>query len=203
MPDLVVLVPDKNTEYAVHGALNRPESLGIRAVDFRIVVDPGRDGGVRKRGTQILRLERHQFTHAVLMFDYEGSGAAMSAANLETELDATLAAHWGEAAKAIVIEPEMDIWMWGAETHIRDVVGWPAPPGIREWLVARGFVFGVHGKPERPKEAMDALFREVRVPRSSSHYGALAGRLSLARCQDAAFMRLRAALIRWFATMDN
>ena len=196
MRDLVILVPDKNTEYAVRGALGREQSLGIRRIDFSVIVDPGRDGGARRRGVQILRVERHQFTHAVLMFDYEGSGAATPAANLETELDAALAADWAARAKAIVIEPEIDIWMWGAETHIREVVGWRSPPGIREWLITRRFVFDAEGKPERPKEAMEEVFRQVQVPRSSAHYQALAGKLSLTRCRDAAFLRLRAALTR-------
>src|SRR5437762_1447368 len=98
MRDLVVLVPDKNTEYAVRGALGREQSLGIRPVDFSVIVDPGRDGGVRRRGTQILRVERQQFTHAVLIFDYEGSGAAIPAADLENELDAALVADWAASA---------------------------------------------------------------------------------------------------------
>ena len=198
MRDLVVLVPDKAAEYVVRGALGRKESLGIREIDFKVIVDPGRDGGVRRRGVQLLRVERHQFTHAVLMFDYEGSGAANPAADLENQLDAALSEEWGSGAKAIVIEPEVDIWMWGAETHIRDVVDWHSQAGIRDWLTARDFQFSVHGKPERPKEALEAVFRHAQLPRSSAHYEALARRLSLARCQDPAFLRLRTALATWF-----
>jgi len=133
------------------------------------------------------------------MFDYEGSGAATPAGDLETELDAALTADWAGHAKAIVIEPELDVWMWGAETHIREVIGWRGPSGIREWLVARQFVFDAHNKPERPKEAMEEVFRHSQVPRSSAHYQALAGRLSLTRCQDPAFLRLRGAMTAWFA----
>lgn len=200
MHDLVVLVPDKAAEYVVRGGFEREESLGIRALDFKVIVDPGRDGGVRRRGVQILRVERYQFTHAVLMFDYEGCGATDAPEDLEAHLDAALSETWGTHAKAIVIEPEVDVWMWGAETHIREVVGWDSPQGIRDWLKAHAFKFDAQGKPERPKEALEAVFRQAQLPRSSAHYEALARRLSLARCQDAAFLRLRGALTAWFAS---
>lgn len=198
MRDLVVLVPDKNTEYVIRGGLGRAESLGIRPVDFQIIVDPGRDGGVRRRGSQILAIQRREFAHAVLMFDYDGSGADDPPAELEKLLDRGLSDSWGTHAKAIVIEPEIDIWMWGAETHIKEVVDWPSPQGIRDWLQSQAFHFNEQGKPERPKEALQAVFRQAQIPRSSAHYQALARRLSVARCQDAAFLRLRDALVGWF-----
>lgn len=198
MRDLVILVPDKNTEYVVRGGLEREESLGIRALDFEIIVDPGRDGGVRRRGVQILGVQKRQFSHALLMFDFDGCGADDPPAELERRLDAALSGLWGTHAKAIVIEPEVDVWMWGAETHVKEVVDWLSPQGIRDWLQSRGFRFSDQGKPERPKEALEAVFRQAQMPRSSAHYQALARRLSLVRCHDAAFLRLRAALAGWF-----
>lgn len=198
MRDLAVLVPDKNTEYVVRGGLEREKSLGIRALDFEIIVDPGRDGGVRRRGVQILNGQNRHFGHALLMFDYEGSGAEDPPAELENRLDAALADGWGPNAKAIVIEPEVDIWMWGAETHIREVAEWRLPQGIREWLESRDYHFNDQGKPKHPKDALEAVFRQAQRARSSAQYRALARRLSLTRCRDAAFLRLRGALTAWF-----
>lgn len=198
MRDLVVLVPDKNTEFAVRGAIRREKALGIRSLDCKVIVEPGRDGGVRRRGVQILSVERRQFGHGLLIFDYEGSGANGPAAATEAELDEALRSGWGDRGKAIVIEPEVDIWMWGAETHLKDVVGWSGAQGIRDWLSSKGFVFSPQGKPLRPKEALEEVFREARIPRSSAQYESLAGRLSMARCQDAAFHRLHHTLVQWF-----
>ena len=199
MRDLLVLVPDKNTEYVVKGALRRTEALGIRPIDFQIVVDPGRDGGVRRRGVQILRVERLRFGHALLIFDHEGSGAEGTPAHaLEDQMDLLLSASWNDQAKSIVIEPEVDVWLWGAESHIRHVVAWPSPPGVREWLQGRGFLFTATGKPVRPKEATEAVFRQRQVPRSSAAYESIARRVSLKRCEDAAFLRLKDTLQRWF-----
>ena len=70
----------------VPAQVKREHALGIRPIDFEVIVDPGRDGGVRRRGAQILQVERHQFAHAVLMFDYEGSGAAIGPTDLEASL---------------------------------------------------------------------------------------------------------------------
>jgi hypothetical protein len=196
--DLILLVPDKNTEYACRGALGRRHSLGIRDVDFDIDVESGRDGGVRKRGVQVLKTQQQRFRHALLILDYEGCGAAVSAEELEAALDASLAEAWGTRAKAIVIKPEVDVWMWGAETHLKEVLAWKSNLGVRDWLRDRGFTFGPEGKANRPKEALEAAFRHVHLPRSSAQYETLAKRLSLAKCKDPAFMRLRASLAGWF-----
>ena len=54
MKDLFILVADKNAEYALKGALARPEALGIRPIEFEIRTHPGRDGGTRKTGPELL-----------------------------------------------------------------------------------------------------------------------------------------------------
>lgn len=105
---------------------------------------------------------------------------------------------WGDRAKAIVIEPEVDVWMWGAETHLRSTMSWEFAEGIRTWLQAQTFTFGENGKPARPKEALEAAFRRAKVPRSSARYAHVAQRISLANCTDPAFLRLRTALTSWF-----
>src|SRR5690349_7634811 len=124
MRDLALLVPDKNTEYTIRAALNRREALGIRQIDFQILVEQGRDGGVRVRGAQVLKVLRTQFSYAAMLMDYEGSGADVGPAELEARLDAALSEAWGDRAKAIVIQPEVDVWMWGAETHLRSAMNW-------------------------------------------------------------------------------
>lgn len=198
--DLVCVVPDKNTEFTVRGGLRRPAAMGIRPIDFEIIVDPGRDGGVRRRGVQLLQFQRRRFAHALLMFDSEGSGSVEPAETLEQALDAALADAWGDRAKAIVVEPELDVWMWGAETHIRTAARWQTPPGILDWLADEQYVFdAATGKPTRPKEALEAVFRHTGTPRSSAHYAQIASTISFPKCRDAAFRRLRDALLRWFA----
>lgn len=201
MKDLVILVADKNMQFAVRGALARPEALGIHAVTHDFRPHPGRDGGARTSGVDILALERRRFEHALLVFDLEGCGAepGQSAEDLEHLLDRRLAALWGAQAKCIVIDPEVDIWLWGADSVLRDVLGWPQAGHVRDWLRQRGFGFDSHGKPDRPKDAMQELVRFCRLPRSSALYEKITARISLHRCRDPAFGRLRTALQSWFA----
>ncbi len=199
MKDLILLVADKNMQFALHGALERPASLGIRPITFEFRSHSGRDGGVRTTGPELLALERRRFSHALLVMDMEGSGAGgQDAARLESQLDQRLQDAWGDKGKAIVIEPELDIWMWGSDNAIQDVLCWPLEVAIRDWLLNHGFELGADRKPCRPKEALEALIPIHRMPRSSALYRKITGRISLERCTDKAFVRLRSRLASWF-----
>lgn len=199
MKDLVLLVADKNMQFALKGILGRPEALGIRMIDFEFRTHMGRDGGARTSGPETLALERGRFSHALLMFDLEGSGADTDdAITLETELDGRIGHHWGEHGKTIVIAPELDVWVWGADNALREVLDWPLDGWIRDWLKAKDFAFDPSGKPLRPKEALEALVPVHKQPRSSALYQQIAAKISLERCQDAAFVRLRNQLQAWF-----
>lgn len=199
MKDLVLLVADKNMHYAIKGALERPAALGIRPVDFEFRVHSGRDGGVRRTGPQILALEKRRFGHALLVMDYEGSGTEFSdAVGLEKDLDQCLEKDWGDNAKAIVIEPELDTWMWGSDNAIEEVIGWSSDSGLRPWLKAQHFEIGANNKPTRPKEALEAILQRMGQPRSSALYQSIASKISLRKCTDTAFQRLRHQLVSWF-----
>ena len=199
MKDLVVMVADKNAQFALRGALNRPEALGTRRIQFEFRVHPGRDGGARKTGPEMLALERGRFGHGLLVLDFEGCGSSCAnALELDAELDARLRPHWSEQAKAIVIEPEVDVWMWGSDNVLRDSFRWEGSRPIRDWLRDQGYQFNDQEKPERPKEALEAVLRHCKLPRSSALYQEIADKVSLPRCVDPAFRRLRSQLIRWF-----
>jgi hypothetical protein len=201
MKDLFILVADKNAEYALKGALARHQALGIRPIQFEIRTHVGRDGGARKSGAEVLALQRNQYRHGLLVLDFEGCGTDLqNAALLEAELDSKLTAKWANAAaKAIVIEPELDIWVWGSDNAIEAAIDWPAGKKIRDWLREQGFAFDANEKPIRPKEALEAALSIPKQPRSSALYQHIASSISLARCSDEAFIRLRTKLREWFS----
>lgn len=199
MKDLIILVADKNMQYAMLGGLGRPESLGIRPVSFDFRQHPGRDGGTRSNGAQVLALEKIRFSHAMMILDHEGSGAGgLGALEIEACLDEQLDLIWGGRAKAIVIAPELDIWMWGSDNKLGEILKWPRQESIREWLRDAGFDVTENGKPKRPKEALEAVFKICKRPRSSAAYQQIAASISLSRCGDLSFLRLRDQLQRWF-----
>lgn len=203
MKDLILLVADKSMEKAIQGGLSRPISLGISPIAFDFLQHPGRDGGTRTSGSQILSLEKNRYRHALLVLDHEGSGSDQSAVELEEKLDNELQNVWGHDAKAIVIAPELDVWMWGSDNSLADILRWPEPKPIREWLAAKGFALDTEGKPLRPKEALEAIFPICKLPRSSAIYEKIAANISLSRCRDSSFLRLKATLQSWFPLVNE
>ena len=199
MKDLVLLVADKNAQFALKGALGRPKALGIRPIEFEFRVHPGRDGGARKTGPELLALDQRRFKHALLLLDFEGCGTELpNATVLEAQLDGQLCKHWKEAAKSIVIEPELDVWIWGTDNAVKRVIEWPPGSSVRQWLRDEGFAFEGNEKPKRPKEALEAALRIPRMPRSSALYQTIAEKIRMRRCGDEAFIRMRKQLIEWF-----
>jgi hypothetical protein len=198
MKDLVLLVADKNMQFALAGALVRHQAMAIRPITFDFRSHAGRDGGACSTGVDILATQRRQFSRALLVFDREGCGRDDDAPIIERDLDTRLARVWGNDAKAIVIEPEVDAWVWGADNAMRDVLGWPHSQPIRQWLAKEGFDIADNGKPVRPKEAFEALRRVHQQGRSSALYRNITEKISLQNCVDPAFIRLRDTLRTWF-----
>lgn len=82
-------------------------------------------------------------------------------------------------------------------------MGWKGnKPPLRKWLEAQKYIAAGEIKPARPKEAMEAALRHVRMPRSSSIYGDLARHVGFGRCADGAFQKLKATLRAWFPAAD-
>ena len=202
--DLIVIVADKSMQAALQGILQRPQALGIRSLSFRVVSLANHDCGVRTDGVATAMSFRAEYSSALLLLDYEGCGAdgdsqnAQSQEAMQQRLRCDLRSAWGDESDAVVIDPELDAWAWGSDESLRQVLGWHDASTLREWVVQQRFVLHANGKPVRPKEALEAVCRRIRIPRSAALYGELAGRLSLQRCEDAAFLRLRSILRNWF-----
>jgi hypothetical protein len=199
MKDLAVLVADKNMEYALRGILARPEALGIHRLSYETETHPGRDGGVRTSGPETLVLLKRQFHNGLLMMDWEGSGAdAENSIELENELDGRLADLWGIGAKAIVIDPELDAWVWGSDNAMGEVLGWKKAQRLRARLADLGYELNENQKPLRPKDALEKVMVYLSEPRSSILYQRMTSKISLERCVDPAFNRLKSTLQAWF-----
>lgn len=118
---------------------------------------------------------------------------------LEEEMEETLKGHWGEQGAVVVIAPELDIWVWSDSPHVDQILGWAdRTPDLRSWLKEEGYMVSNQEKPKNPKEALEKALRMARKPRSSAIYQSLAERVSLARCSDRAFIKLKTTLQKWF-----
>lgn len=166
---------------------------------YETKLHPGRDGGVRSSGPEMLALLKNQFRHGLLMLDWEGSGSdAGSSLELEKQLTARLSPLWGNQTGAIVIDPELESRIWGSDNAMMQVLEWTEDGPVRAWLIGRGYHFDTNQKPSRPKEALEELMRYLSKPRSSVYYEKMTSKISLARCVDPAFNRLKAILQSWF-----
>jgi hypothetical protein len=200
--DLVVLIADKNMEGAFLGLLSRPQSLGLRDLSYDLYVHPERDPGCFLRGHDFLRPFAYRYSYALVIFDREGCGKdTVGRIDLERQVEQRLfSSGWNDRAAAIVIDPELEIWVWSDSPHVESALGWPAGgSSIRDWLKQRGWLPEGEIKPTQPKLAVDEALHLHGKPRSSSIYHQLAKKVGFDRCADPAFLKLRQILSRWFS----
>ena len=202
MKDLVVLSADKNMEHTIKGLLSRPESLDIRPIIADVLIHPRRDPGCVNEGVAFLSGLSEHYRHGLLMFDYKGSGAEnkYSFSDLQESLNSELSqTPWQHRAKTIVLNPELEVWVWSKSPHVDDVAGWKnRNPSLRRWLIERELLQKGEVKPARPKQAFEAALREVKKKRSSSLYQQIAEKVSFDGCDDTAFLEFKRILQEWF-----
>lgn len=196
--DLVVLVPDRNIEATIAAILSRPQALGIRAVTYDIYRH-GRDPGCLREAHSFLRMFSWSHRYALVVFDYEGCGSDRPPAELIGQVEGNLAVSgWGEQCCAVIIEPEVEAWGWCSRAHLAAALAWTSMEEFEQWLVAQRFVAQAGATPSRPKEALESALARIRSPRSSSLYAQLASKISLDRCTEPSFVRMRETLRVWF-----
>jgi len=197
--DLIVLVADTDTYWAIRTLLEkRAHSLGIRPnIRFEIVRHPQRDPGVFLHAQDFLRQYRGRAEHALVIFDREGSGQEQrSAEELELDVEDRLSANgWpAENVAAIVLDPELEVWVWSKSPHVARIIG-------LDWSTLREILDQIptdyRGKPERPKEALKKALRKSGRPFSASIFQELAEVVSL-NASERAFDKFKNRLRAWF-----
>lgn len=199
--DLVILTADKDMEHALKGLFTRPEALDIRLIETDILVHPQHDPACARRGVALLSNLSERYRYGLLMFDHEGSGKEQDAIEeIEQSINEDFVrSAWGDRARAIVLSPELEAWIWSDSPHIDEVTGWKGRhPPLRHWLTDQGWLGENAVKPGRPKEAFQAALREARKPRSASLYRQIAERVSLRHCTDRSLLEFKGILRKWF-----
>ncbi len=199
--DLIILAADKNMEQTVRSLLGRTESLRIQALQFDIFIHPAKDPGCRDDAHTFLRAFSSRYKRALVMLDRDGCGKeALPRTELELEIEQRLACNgWNDRAAAIVIEPELEIWVWSDSPVVDTAVGWPVGDvRLRDALVDAGFLLDGATKPADPKGAMEYALGKSKIPRSSSIYSQIARSVSVKRCEDPSFIKFKTVLQSWF-----
>jgi len=200
MKDLIILAADKCIESSLQGMLPRYQALGIQSIGYEIFIHPHKDPGCFSGSDKFLQSFVKQYRYAIVVFDREGCGKIDSRADLEYQVEMKLAqVGWQDRSAAIVLDPELEAWVWTRSPHVDDALGWrEQTPNLRSWLVEEHYLNPGEHKPQRPKEAMEAALRKVKKPRSASIYMQLAKVVSLQGHEEPAFMKLQNTLREWF-----
>lgn len=196
--DLVVLVADKNMEAAVRTLIERPyQPLGICPVQADIFVHPRHDPGALHEAHIFLKQFCDDYRYALVMFDHEGCGQEnRSADEIALEVKQRLEhSGWQGRCEVIVLEPELEAWVWSQSPHVPRVLGLTAEQ--MQQILGR-YLKNNLGKPQRPKEAMEECLRQAKIPRSSSIYAELATTVSLKNCVEPSFGKFRRTLQKGF-----
>ena len=207
MKDLVVLVADSQQKAVIEILLTeRYKSFKIRQMQkdthFVVYAHPNKDPGVYRDAANFLNVFVKQYQYALVLLgaEWEGSpGGSHIKHEIQTSLDLT---DWQNRSATIVIEPELEIWVWSSSTEVCNILGktWEQIREIAEQgqLWQQGVV-----KPHRPKELMDRVLRQARKHRSAALFMRLAREVSLKKCQDAAFCELKQKLQEWFPSENR
>ena len=201
----MVLVPDLDIAGTVEGLLHRPESIGTRPVSFSITRHLRRDSGCRARAAERLREYIRDHRYAIVLFDKHGCGDPReSRESIGAEVEQRLSRNgWPDRCRAIVIEPELEAWIWTESRQVPSALGWSGDyRSLRDWLTGRGLWSPDAPKPAEPKRAVKAVLRKTSRPLSASLYRELADAVTVRRCVDPAFNEFTRTLRSWFPKGD-
>ena len=201
MKDLIVLVADKNMEFTLRGILERiPNVENIESLNFDIYSHPGHDPVIYNDSHDLLRGLTNSYRYCIAILDHEGSGQEnRDNAEVESDIENNLSVNgWNERCCAVAISPELENWIWVNSTHLHEAVSWQQQTDIYQWLVDKGFNNENSNKPEKPKEAFEAVLELSNTPRSSAIYYEITNRASYRNCTDPAFNKFIETIRKWF-----
>ncbi len=213
---LVVLVPDGAIHNVVTTLLEkRRPSLRLPELAFDVVKDALHDSSPESTAVELLRGFSRSHARAMVLRDLDGSGwEPRGAGALEQELAKALSANgWSqERVGAVVIDPELEIWLRLDSPHVQALV----MDRARRNASLTGLLFSqhvraavqkcggeIHGKPRRPKESFETILERFGIPRSNALYRELAGKESLDGCAVPSFNRFVDTLRKWFPTSKS
>jgi len=203
MRDLIILTADIQQKKTIQTLLEeRQISLGMRPITFDIFRHPNSDPGVYREAGAFLVTFNRQYHHALVLLDVAWQGSSGDATEIEQTIQTDLDRRgWQDRSAVIALDPELEAWVWSNSPHVPEQLGmrWERIKNLAE---REGYWTPDAAKPAQPKELLEDVLYRVRKRRSSALFMELARRVSLASCQDAAFVRFREILMTWFPARD-
>lgn len=211
------LVADGQTETTIKAFFNRTDfckklKVGPFEVGDMDIEKVGNDAEVFYRAADRARsrLKTHQKLVVILDEAWDDKRAP-DAATIKERLTQDLYAKGWEYDRfvVIVIQPELENWIWNDTAHMHRVFRFDQIPGFtsaRDYFrEAKVDSAGKRchwpeqaSKPTNPKEALHMLCRESRAKPDAAKYADVVCGVNVLRCQEPGFQELLATLRRWF-----
>lgn len=191
-------------EQALHGLLAEPNRLGTRPVTHEIRIHPDRDPGCRVRAVEFLRPFLRSCRYALVAFDLDGCGSNAGRRETQSRVQDLLSQNgWEHRCKVVVIDPELESWVWAPSRNVAAALGWGSDfQELRTWLGDRELWPSDLPKPPDPKRAMRSAMRNARAGRRPRLSAALFEQMARAahprNCEDPAMIEMRETLRGWF-----
>lgn len=203
MRDCIFLLADRNMEAAFDGFFSREGyhySLGCDPFDWDILVAAGdNDPGLYTRGHELLRPFQATHHRAIVVLDAAWEGAPDAVQIKQDMTERIQSTGWEpDTFQVIVIDPELENWIWQRNEHVAQGLGFANRQGLLEDEAVQAKWPTGQDKPAEPKELLEDVLRKKRIPRSSAIYKNITSRVSISGCTDDAFLEMHVALLDWF-----
>jgi hypothetical protein len=199
--DLIALVADRSMKLSVDILFARHKDLGIRSISCDVFSHENNDPGVLRESHSFLRPQARRYRYAIAICDREGCGReAFPREQLEATIEQRLHENgWENRASAIVIDPELEAWIWGDWTVLARSIRWTGGGArVKSFLIQQRLLRLDQNKPPRPKEALERAMKQVQIRFSSTVHKAMAQQAEFAQCTDPAFLKMLTTLQQWF-----
>jgi hypothetical protein len=203
---LYILVADLQCAATIRGLFGRDrfyDTLGCGPFEFNpdsdLGVEPTNDPGVWKKAHVILRPRQSTHEHAIVILDKQWEGSPpleIIEQDISQNVEAT-----GWAAgdfEVVVIDPELENWIWQDNVNVEAAFGHTRPPSLRERLNNAGLWPSENRKPPDPKKAVETANQWYGFGPASPVFKEIASTVSVRRCMDQGFRKMRDALQEWF-----
>jgi hypothetical protein len=198
---LIVLVADTEMRLCVRAVLERfPKTESIPRFEYEVIGHGQHDPGCYQTPEVVLRkfIRSHDF--ALVIFDYDGCGQRDLPTSLEEKVKRKLGQNgWNDRCECIVIEPELENWIWIDSQEVATALGWGKFADLKYHLVTKHLWNPAFPKPERPKEAAEEAIRAKRGNWSPRIHEAIGKNASFKSCTSPSFLKFKDTIVRWFS----
>ncbi len=199
--NLVVLVPDIDIENCVMSLLDRFLLLeNLAPYNYKIIRHPMRDPGCLVDPEAYLRsyLKTHDF--ALVIFDHDGCGKEKETREkLEAKVTALIGRNgWEGRSACVVIDPEIENWIWANSQKMAELVGWKSNEDLRKHLEENNFLPKGKDKPPKPKEALKFALKGTNIRISPALYQSITSAVPFKSCTSPSFLKFKSTITTWF-----